>query len=995
MSVIRVRRFLATTLMALGVLPFAAGALSAQSGTITGKVTDAASGAPIENVEIRATGAQTYGAISGPDGTYRLVNLADGSYTIVARRIGFEPKTITNVRAGATLNISMNTRAAQLDQTVVTASRSRPEKALDAPAQISVITSERIEERPAVTVTDHLRGTPGIDISKGGIAQANVVARGFNNAFSGSMLMLQDYRFAGVPSLRVNVPFLFTGTNEDIDRMEVLLGPASALYGPNSSSGVLHVITKSPFNSQGTTISVDGGERSIIRTGLRHAGKVNNKLAYKVSGEYMQGRDWEYNDKSEPLTFPNTTNIPAARRGQANQRDFDLQRFSGEARVDVRPTEGVEAITTLGYTNVGSGIELTGANGTAQIKGWTYTSLQQRVRWNKLFMQAFINLSDAGNDTSSSDKGTYLLRSGQPIVDQSRVFAAQAQHGFDLGSKQSFTYGVDYIKTDPRTGGTINGGNEDVDNVTEFGAYLQSSTKPTKQIEILLAARTDHNNVIEGNFFSPRAALIFKPTENQNIRATYNRAFSTPANFSFFLDLVSSPNVGGSGFDLRARGNPPKTGFTFNQTCNTNSAFGSYCMKSRFTGQGGYVGASAASAFPGLIQGNATALTAAITPSIAGALQAAYIQGGASATQAAALAAALAPTLSSGSIQFLGSRTPSNTDITTRVSYLTSGTVALQTADLKPIDPLGASYNQTYEIGYKGIIGNKFRFDISLWGQDRGDVATTAALATPNVFANGASLGGYIGAQLGGYLVPQLMQNGFTQAQAVALAGQLAPGLATGLATQLAPAPLGVVTFNDPNTSPTAVYATYQKVDKKLWVKGLDLATDVVVSDRLTFEASYSYQNQNVWKDIIVGGIPFMSNSAASRGSIGGRYRNEGNGIGFELRTRYNEAYPINSGVYATNTAFALAAGQTGAGTPAAGATGYNKCTPAAASTFCYENVPEAFTFDAQFTKRFDIGAQKVMWTLGATNVFDNRVRTFAGAPEIGRMIMTRLQYSF
>ena len=47
------------------------------------------------------------------------------------------------------------------------------------------------------------------------------------------------------------------------------------------------------------------------------------------------------------------------------------------------------------------------------------------------------------------------------------------------------------------------------------------------------------------------------------------------------------------------------------------------------------------------------------------------------------------------------------------------------------------------------------------------------------------------------------------------------------------------------------------------------------------------------------------------------------------------------------------------------------------------------------FAKRFDVGAQKVLWSLGATNLFDNRVRTFAGAPEIGRMIMTRLQYSF
>jgi len=305
---------------------------------------------------------------------------------------------------------------------------------------------------------------------------------------------------------------------------------------------------------------VDGGERSIIRTGLRHAGKINDKLAYKVSGEYMQGRDWEYNDRAEPTVFPRTANVPASRQGQPNQRDFDLQRLSSEARVDIRPSENTEAITTLGYTKVGSGLELTGANGSTQIKNWTYMNIQQRFRWNRLFAQAFLNNSNAGNDTSTSDKGTYLLRSGQPIVDQSRVAAVQLQHGFDIGRKQSFTYGADYIWTNPRTGGTINGLNETGDNVTEYGAYIQSSTKPTKQLEILLAARGDANNVIEGQFFSPRAALIFKPTENQNVRVTFNRAFSTPANFSFFLDLIQSPNIGGSGFDLIARGNPPKKG---------------------------------------------------------------------------------------------------------------------------------------------------------------------------------------------------------------------------------------------------------------------------------------------------------------------------------------------------------------------------------------------------------------------------------------------------
>ena len=977
MSVFRVRHFLSNTIRAALAVPFAAALLAAQTGTITGKVTDAISGRAIENSQIQAqvAGGLSYGAISGADGTFRVVNLPAGSYTVTVRALGYQQRVFVAQRPGATITAALVERTTQLNQTVVTASRSRPEKALDAPASISVITSEQITERPAITITDHLRNSPGVDINKGGIVQANVVARGFNNAFSGSMLMLQDYRFAGVPSLRVNVPFLMTGTNEDIDRMEVLLGPASALYGPNSSNGVLHVITKSPFNSQGTTISVDGGERSIIRTGLRHAGKLNDKLAYKVSGEYMQGKDWEYNDQAEPIKFPSTNNVPVSRRDQINRRDFNLQRMTGEARVDVRPTQNSEAITTFGYTKVGSGIELTGANGSSQIKNWTYMNIQQRFRWNRLFAQAFLNNSNAGNDTSTSDKGTYLLRSGQPIVDKSRVAAAQIQHGFDIGKKQSFTYGADYIWTNPRSGGTINGGNENVDNVTEYGAYVQSTTKPVKQLELLLAARGDGNNVINGKFFSPRAAIIIKPTENQNIRFTFNRAFSTPANFSFFLDLIQSPNVGGSGFDVVARGNPPKKGFQFNRSCTNNNAFDNYCMKSAFTGSGGYVATSAAAAFPGAIQ----ALAPRLTPGIAGALQ------------QAGLPASIAAQLAAGATTFLGTRQPTNADLATRVSYISSAIVPV--TGLTDISPLAASFNNTYEAGYKGIIGNRFRFDVSIWGQERGDVGTSASLSTPNVFfGNPTQLGGYLGAQLGANLGPQLAALGLTPAQI----GAIVSGVAGALTPSVASLPLGVVTFNDPNTRANAVYATYKTSAGKLWVRGLDLASDIVATDRLTFDVAYSYQNKNVFDGLDGGnGAALMSNSPKSRGSVGFRYRNEENGIGFEMRTRYNEAYPVNSGVYATNVAFAIAAGQPGAPTRTPTGTGFNKCAPAAVGTFCYENVPEAVTFDAQVSKRFNVGSQRLLWSINASNLTDNRVRTFPGVPQIGRLVLTRLQFSF
>ena len=62
---------------------------------------------------------------------------------------------------------------------------------------------------------------------------------------------------------------------------------------------------------------------------------------------------------------------------------------------------------------------------------------------------------------------------------------------------------------------------------------------------VTAALRADRNNRLDGTFFSPRAALVFKPTESQNFRFTYNRAYSTPANFSFFLDLIQAHNAAG------------------------------------------------------------------------------------------------------------------------------------------------------------------------------------------------------------------------------------------------------------------------------------------------------------------------------------------------------------------------------------------------------------------------------------------------------------------
>src|SRR6476661_5956131 len=246
-------------------------AAGAQTGTISGKITEQVSGQPVTTATVNATRVGGGGGVarSRDNGTFAIANLPAGTYSVSVLAVGLAPNRTDNVvvRAGqtTTLDIVFAPAARRLEEMVTTATGvTAPERIQDSPSQISIVTTKDIAQTPSASITDVLKAVPGLSISTGGIAQANIVSRGFNNAFSTQMLMLQDYRYAGVPSLRVNVPLLFTGTNEDIDRIEILQGPAAALYGPNSGNGVLHVITKSPFQSVGTTLTLDGGERSLV-----------------------------------------------------------------------------------------------------------------------------------------------------------------------------------------------------------------------------------------------------------------------------------------------------------------------------------------------------------------------------------------------------------------------------------------------------------------------------------------------------------------------------------------------------------------------------------------------------------------------------------------------------------------------------------------------------------------------------------------------------------
>ena len=349
------------THLALALVPLALTApLHGQTGTLTGRVGAAETGTPLANVvvEVLETGEAPSETTDSTDASGQfLFTLKQGSYSILVRSIGYKPVRIDGVtiRAGAVVDRSVELSSYEivLSPIQVVASR-RQEKALDAPAHVSVVSSERIEERVSATVVDHVKTLPGIDAVQAGLTQANVVTRGFDNIFSGALLVLTDNRYVHLPSLRLNAYHMIPITDLDVDRIELSLGPGAALYGPNTANGVMHILTKSPIDKPGTEVSVAGGERSVFHGTFRHASSINDRWGFKISGQYFRGNDWEEIDSAEVLASLADPSNP-----RLGNRNFKTRRWSGEARVDHRFVDGSELILSAGMNRLSGTVELT------------------------------------------------------------------------------------------------------------------------------------------------------------------------------------------------------------------------------------------------------------------------------------------------------------------------------------------------------------------------------------------------------------------------------------------------------------------------------------------------------------------------------------------------------------------------------------------------------------------------------------------------------------
>ena len=292
------------------------------------------------------------------------------------------------------------------------------------------------------------------------------------------------------------------------------------------------------------------------------------------------------------------------------------------------------------------------------------------------------------------------------------------------------------------------------------------------------------------------------------------------------------------------------------------------------------------------------------------------------------------------------------------------------------------------------ILGNRARLAIDLWYQQRGDVGAPATLATPNVFFDPTTLGAYLGTNI----TQVLLGAGLSQAQAGAIATALAPQLTQAAAR----APLGVITFDSPNANATDVIATYQTIDAEIDLQGVDLGFDYIFSPRWNAAATYSWASDKIFEDVRdAQGNALALNAPDHKASLAIRWNDEIRGLSAETRGRYSNTFPVNSGVYASNRTFPAPATLNpdvpeGTYQTAPGSTVQCSASTPTACVYTYPDVPVNMFLDLGFSWRLPVrGSQQIMWSLNATNLLDNKRPTFAGVPEIGRMIMTRIQYAF
>jgi outer membrane receptor protein involved in Fe transport len=447
------------------------------------------------------------------------------------------------------------------DQIIVSASRAE-EALVNAPAAVTLITNQTIQNSPATNMGDLLRAVPGINVTQTSARDVNFTTRGATSTLATSQLALVDGRSIYLDFFGMVMWDLVPTNMNEIKQIEVVRGPASAVWGANAMSGVVNVITRTPRElaaAGGTAVTIGVGAFNRNVTGRdedsgtmfyvsgSHAQAVDDRWSYKLSAGYLT---------QDPLprptgVIPNVfqTPYPAFANEGTSQPKFD-------GRVD--------------YDLAGDGGRLTVAGGIAGTEGIIHsgigpfdisseshmTYLTARYQKGARRVAFFTNLLD-GSASNLLARGL----TGQPLqlVFDTKTFDVEASDSRALWTRHVFSYGANFRHNAFDISLAVNGKDRN-----EGGAYLQDEIFLGEHFRWVVGGRVDKFSSIDDAVFSPRTTFMVKPAADQTIRFSFNRAFRAPSfinnnidtSILNIVDLAAvHPSLANFVFPIRAVGN--------------------------------------------------------------------------------------------------------------------------------------------------------------------------------------------------------------------------------------------------------------------------------------------------------------------------------------------------------------------------------------------------------------------------------------------------------
>jgi outer membrane receptor protein involved in Fe transport len=446
---------------------------------------------------------------------------------------------------------------------VVVVTASKVEQALvNVPATMTVIDQRVLASAPVQHYGDLLRQVPGVNVSQLSARDVNVTSRGATSSLSTGQLALVDGRtiyqdFFGFVAWDF-LPINFS----EIKQIEVIRGPASAVWGANALYGVVNVITKTPREMAGTHVtlgvggfdrspnaSAGGGTGSLFSVNGTYAQAVNDRWAYKLSAGVFT---------MDPLPRPTGTIDNAFKTAYPPYQNKGTTQPKFDVRVDWDGPDHQRVVMSGGLAGT-DGIMQSGIGPFDIQRGSVLGYAKMNYSRGALKANVFVNILD-GDATNLLALGP----TGQPItfVFKNTTLDAEFGNAHALGTRQVVTYG-----------GNIRHNGFDLsiapgeDARNEGGFYVQDELFLHEKFRAILGTRVDWFDVLDGAVVSPRVALVAKPHADHAVRVSYNRAYRAPSMINNFLDVtianqidlgLINPLLAGTTyvFPVAAQGNP-------------------------------------------------------------------------------------------------------------------------------------------------------------------------------------------------------------------------------------------------------------------------------------------------------------------------------------------------------------------------------------------------------------------------------------------------------